>query len=133
MLDINVRITAPELCDALNNLARALAAGPITATPEIVQTASEPEHLSETAPWPPADPAPIPTPPAPERTPLPTAAPPAYTLAQIQTACAPLLDAGMFDQLSALNQQFGIPSLMQLPEAQYGAYVTALRGLGARI
>jgi hypothetical protein len=39
----------------------------------------------------------------------------------------------MFDQLSALNQQFGIPSLMQLPEAQYGAYVTALRGLGARI
>ena len=33
MLDINVRITAPELCDALNNLARALAAGPVTATP----------------------------------------------------------------------------------------------------
>ena len=71
--------------------------------------------------------------PAPAPAPVPTTAPQAYTLAQLQTACAPLLDAGRQQELVALLQSFGVQAMTQLPPAQYGAFATALRGLGAKL
>lgn len=56
-----------------------------------------------------------------------------YTVEQIQLACAPLMDAGRQTELVGLLAQFGVQSLPQLPPEQYGAFVTALRGLGAKI
>lgn len=63
----------------------------------------------------------------------PIAAPSKYTIGQIQAACAPLMDAGKQQELVNLLAQFGVQSLPQLPPEQYGAFVTALRGLGAKI
>ncbi len=63
----------------------------------------------------------------------PIAVPCTYTIEQIQAACAPLMDAGKQQELVNLLAQFGVPSLPQLPFEQYGAFVTALRGLGAKI
>ena len=64
---------------------------------------------------------------------VPVAAPCTYTIEQIQAACAPLMDAGKQQELVNLLAQFGVPSLPQLPPEQYGAFVTALRALGAKI
>lgn len=63
----------------------------------------------------------------------PVAQPQTYTIEQIQTACAPLMDAGKQQALVGLLAQFGVQSLPQLPKEQYGAFATALRGLGAKI
>ena len=56
-----------------------------------------------------------------------------YSIEQIQSACAPLMDAGKQAELVGLLAQFGVQSLPMLPPEQYGAFATALRGLGARI
>lgn len=56
-----------------------------------------------------------------------------YTLEQLSVAATPLMDAGRQPELFALLGQFGVQSLMQLPKEQYGAFATALRGMGARI
>lgn len=63
----------------------------------------------------------------------PVAQPQTYTIEQIQTACAPLMDAGKQQELVNLLAQFGVQSLPQLPKEQFGAFTTALRGLGAKI
>lgn len=63
----------------------------------------------------------------------PVAQPCTYTVEQIQTACAPLMDAGKQQELVNLLAQFGVQSLPQLPKEQFGAFATALRGLGAKI
>lgn len=63
----------------------------------------------------------------------PVAQPQTYTIEQIQTACAPLMDAGKQQELIGLLAQFGVQALPQLPKEQYGAFATALRGLGAKI
>lgn len=63
----------------------------------------------------------------------PVAQPQTYTIEQIQTACAPLMDAGKQQELVGLLAQFGVQALPQLPKEQYGAFATALRGLGAKI
>ena len=44
-----------------------------------------------------------------------------------------LMDLGKQDELQKLLQTFGVPALPALPKEQYGAFATALRGLGARI
>lgn len=63
----------------------------------------------------------------------PVAPPCTYTIEQIQTACAPLMDAGKQQELINLLSQFGVQSLPRLPKEQYGAFATALRGMGAKI
>jgi hypothetical protein len=79
--------------------------------------------------------------PAPAQTPtftpaIPQAAPtavPTYTMDQIARAGAELAQAGKMPQLLALLQQFGVQAVTMIPEAQYGAFATALRGLGAQL
>jgi len=58
---------------------------------------------------------------------------PTYTLEQLSVAATPIMDAGRQQELVALLNQFGVQALTQLPKEQYGAFATALRGLGARI
>ena len=48
-------------------------------------------------------------------------------------AMAPLVDAGKMEDIRALLNSFGVPSIMDLQPDQYGALATALRGMGAQI
>ena len=57
----------------------------------------------------------------------------AYTVEQLQMAMAPLVDAGKMEEIRALLNRFGVPSIMDLQPDQYGALATALRGMGAQI
>ena len=57
-----------------------------------------------------------------------------YTLDDLSRAAITLLDSGHQQaELQQLLAQFGVAALPMLPEAQYGAFATALRGLGAKI
>ena len=56
-----------------------------------------------------------------------------YTVEQLQMAMAPLVDAGKMEEIRALLNGFGVPSIMDLQPDQYGALATALRGMGAQI
>lgn len=82
------------------------------------------------APIEPADPVPqiIHTAPAP----VPTTAP-SYTLDDLTKAAIPLMDSGRQPELLQLIQSFGVEALPSLRPEQYGAFATALRGLGAQI
>lgn len=90
-----------------------------------VAAASAPQPVAPTPP--PAAPAPVAQPAT-----VPTTAP-AYTQDQLALAASGLMDAGKLPELQALLQQFGVASLVELPKEQYGAFATALRGLGAQI
>lgn len=76
---------------------------------------------------PPSDPAPA--------TGVPVAAAPTYTLEQISRAGAELLGQHpeLREALMGLLKDQGVDAVYQLDPAQYGAYATALRGLGAKI
>lgn len=76
-----------------------------------------------------SDPAPAPV------TGVPVAAAPAYTLEQISRAGAELLGQHpeLREALMGLLKDQGVDAVYQLDPAQYGAYATALRGLGAKI
>lgn len=63
---------------------------------------------------------------------VPTAAP-TYTLEDLGRAGVTLMESGKKAELEALVASFGVTSLQQLPEAQYGAFATALRSMGAPI
>lgn len=56
-----------------------------------------------------------------------------YTLDDLSRAAMPLMDNGKQDMLLNLIAQFGVASLPELPPEQYGAFATALRGMGAQI
>lgn len=70
---------------------------------------------------------------APPAAPVAPTAAPSYTLDQLTKAGAELAQAGKMPQLLGLLQQFGIQAVNMLPEAQYGAFAMALRGLGAQL
>ena len=56
-----------------------------------------------------------------------------YTAEELQVAAVALVDKGMMVQLQGLLQQFEVNSLPELPAEKYGAFATALRGMGAQI
>ncbi len=56
-----------------------------------------------------------------------------YTLDELAQAAMPLMDSGRQAALLNLINQFGVDSLPALSPEQYGAFATALRGLGAQI
>ena len=58
---------------------------------------------------------------------------PAYKLDDLSRAGIQLVEVGKQPQLLELLAQFGVDSLPALPVEQYGAFATALRGLGASI
>ena len=63
---------------------------------------------------------------------VPTAAP-SYSSDDLAKACIALMDQGRQKDLQNLLAQFGVTALPQLMKEQYGAFATALRGMGAPI
>lgn len=108
MFEINVTVNAPEIAEALNNLAAALKG----AKPE--PAASKTGKADK--------PAPVPVAPA-----------PTYSRDQIMTAGAALIDAGKINELMGLLNSFGVQAVTQLKQDQLGAFATELRKLGAQI
>ena len=157
MMEMKIKIDAPELVAAVEKLAAAIdktalniavpnegtlnfnmPAGNAPVAPAPVQTAPTPAPVAAPA----SAPAPVPTPAAPPVTPMPTAAAPApavpvtaptYTLDQIAKAGANLVDTGKMEQLLALLTKYGVQAVTQLTPDQYGAFATELRALGAQI
>ena len=85
---------------------------------------------------------PAPVPPAPAAAPAAPTAPaapavptsvPSYTRDDLSRAAMTLMDKGMQAQLQQLIQSYGVNSLVELPQDQYGNFATALRGMGAQI
>lgn len=70
------------------------------------------------------------TPPTPAQVPTSTAS---YTLDDLARAAMTLMDSGRQADLQGLLAQFGVEALPALPQAQFGAFATALRGMGAQI
>lgn len=64
--------------------------------------------------------------------PVPTTAP-SYTLDDLTRAAIPLMDSGKQPELLQLIRSFGVEALPSLQPEQYGAFATALRGMGAQI
>lgn len=58
---------------------------------------------------------------------------PGYKMPELAKAATQLMDAGRQSDLLSLLASFGVQSLMQLPEDQYGIFATKLRELGAKI
>lgn len=75
--------------------------------------------------------------PAPVTPPTPAAAVPTstatYTLDDLARAAMTLMDTGRQVDLQQLLARFGVDALPALPQTQYGAFATALRGMGAQI
>lgn len=70
---------------------------------------------------------------APVATTVPTAPTHEYTIDELALAAQGLMDAGKMQELTTLLAQFKLQSMQQLPKEQYGAFATALRGLGGKI
>ena len=127
MLEMKLTIEAPELANALNNLAAALV------VPQ--QAPAAPVQQPMPAPAPVA-PMPAPATTAQPNTPVagvPLAQPPKYTVDQIMAAGAQLMDAGKVNDLMNLLHSFGVQAVMDLKPEQLGAFATALRDMGAKI
>lgn len=155
MFEINVTVNAPEIAEALNNLAAALKGAKPEPAASKTGKADKPAAPVPPADYmPPADPAPAPATPAPAVTPAPATAPapvqapvtpapapapvpvapaPTYTRDQIMTAGAALIDAGKINELMGLLNSFGVQAVTQLKQDQLGAFATELRKLGAQI
>ncbi len=56
-----------------------------------------------------------------------------YTLDDLARAGMTLMDSGRQEDLFQLLARFGVDALPALPQAQYGAFATALREMGAQI
>lgn len=154
MIEINVTVNAPELAEALNNLAAALKGAKPEPAASKAGKADKPAPVPPADYMPPADTAPAPATPAPAVTPAPAPAPapvqapvtpapapapvpvapaPTYNRDQIMTAGAALIDAGKINELMGLLNSFGVQAVTQLKQDQLGAFATELRKLGAQI
>ena len=171
MLEMKLTITAPELSEAINNLAAAINKGapntvchqhgenssqienkgtlnidmgnnkPInnvqTATPAANPTApaSAPQTATAVPNTPPVNYPTDPntaTPPTAAAPAVPTA-PPQYTCDMIAKAGATLVEACKMNELLGLLARFGVEAVTSLDPAQYGAFATELRAMGASI
>ena len=124
--EITVNIPGlPELAQALTALSEKTAGVPDACSVEKPrQTVVQPEAVPAAEP--------VPQPAEPPAAAVPTAVPRDYTLDDLARAAMPLMDTHMAD-LQRLLQSFGVEALPNLPKEQYGAFATALRGMGGRI
>ena len=81
-----------------------------------------------------------PAPPAPQNQPQPggtmiptTAVPAAYTCDQLAVAASQLVNAGKQMRLHEILHGFGVNSLMEMAQEQYGAFAAALKAEGVKI
>ena len=145
MMEVIVKIEAPELAAPINKLADAIsghapaasmaAVGPaLVAAPVEAPAPVNPAHapVAMTAPAQPV--APTATSPGNTAAPaVPVSSAPSYTLDQISRAGASLVDAGKMQQLLQLLSRYGVQAITQIQPEQYGAFATELRALGAQI
>lgn len=149
MFEINVTIHCPDLVAAAQLLAKCTgttapaAPAPVVAPPAPAAQATAPVQLQHPAPNPTT--AAVPTTPstishsepaaAPASNSVPLAQAPTFTLAEISKAGADLISAnpGLLPKVNELLAQYGIQTLDELKPDQFGAFATALRGLGAKI
>lgn len=124
-MHIEITIHCPELAMLANALQAKTVPAP-SEPPAAVSALSAPQVTTAPTPVPVTVSAPPPV------TAAPTAAP-QYTLEQLTKAGADLAQAGKMDQLLALLTQYGVRAVTQIPPEQYGAFATALRGLGAAL
>lgn len=99
----------------------------VQATPVPMQAAAVPTAPVVTAPA-----AAAPATPAQPAAAVPTAQS-SYTLDDLARAGMTLMDSGRQEDLFQLLARFGVDALPALPQAQYGAFATALREMGAQI
>ena len=155
MMEMKIKVEAPALAAAIEKLAAAIAPiDPAILTPDESRPVANPTPPPATTAAAPTTPAPVttaspvdqtvtpgntapvmpqtpgPAAPAPA---MPTATAPAYTLDQISKAGAALVDAGKMEPLLGLLAKYGVQAVTQLQPAQYGAFATELRALGAQI
>lgn len=148
MFEIKITIDAPELANALNNLASAIGktnvlpvldSAPLSLTTSTAQNdtkanAAQQPSTKESSSTPPMSASPIHDATAnPTTLSIPLARPPRYTVDQIMQAGATLMDAGKVNELLNLLHSFGVQAVMDLKPEQLGAFATALRELGAKI
>ena len=149
MFEINVTIHCPDLVAAAQLLAKCTgtaapaAPAPVVAPPAPAVQATAPVQLQHPATNPTVTAGPtIPSTishsePAAATAPnsVPLAQAPTFTLAEISKAGADLISAnpGLLPKVNELLAQYGIQTLDKLKPDQFGAFATALRGLGAKI
>lgn len=140
MLEIKILVAAPDLTDAINNLARAIGGGapviPATssAQAEISQDIAESEKTTQAVAEPKqetAQPQPVAETPAPVKEAEPTA--PAITQEMLSVAGAALVDDGKMDAVIGALNKFGVQAITQLPKEKFNAFADELRALGADI
>ncbi len=138
---LNIKIEAtPEFCQALDNIANTITsafcvtAAAANADAETLRRAAESQAPANTEPHAQTAAVPVTTePPAPAPVPtVPTTAQ-EYTQDQLALAASGLMDTGKLAELQQLLASFQVDSLVKLPKAQYGAFATKLRELGAKI
>jgi hypothetical protein len=146
---LEIRINAPELSEAINNLAAAMIAHAKTPLDGGQNGAVQPNGacVVAEAPAPVEEPKVVPAPAVPTVqapvTPVaptepvaqpivPTAAP-QYTLEMIARAGTALVDAGKTAEVSALLAKYGADVLTALDPSLYGAIAADLRAMGAQI
>lgn len=56
-----------------------------------------------------------------------------YTQAEILAACGPLMDAGKVPELTQIIQEFGVASMMEIPQEKYSELAVKLRAMGAKL
>lgn len=135
MSTLTITIEAPEMVAAIRELATALGNHRAQQTAPIVNTVPQQTPVTPTNNIVPQQ-APVTlissAVPQQASAAVPTATA-TYTIDQLAYAASPLIDAGKLPELQALLGQFGVNILTELPAEQYGAFATALRGLGAKI
>lgn len=112
--------------------------------PVTAQVQENPIPVQPMTMYSPQQPAPVQTPAVPSLQQVSTPVPPVsvqqvpvsaqtYTLDDLAAAAMTLMDAGRQGELLQLLASFEVETLPSLPQAQYGAFATALRGMGAKI
>lgn len=128
MFEVHVTIACPDLVAAAQLLAKC--AAPKSTEVAVPAPAQQPAPVAPAI----APPAPI-APAAPVAPAVPLATAPTFTIQQIAKAGAELFTnrPELRPQVNALLTQYGIQSVTDLKPEHYGAFATALRGLGANI
>lgn len=131
---LEIRITAPELSEAINNLAKAMAGSSASegiraaATPTVPEEVTHPlvEEITNVLPTAPVLNPTIEAVPADvaERT---------YTLDELAVAGTSLIDAGKLADVMSILTRHGVEALTSLDPSQYVLVAAELRSLGAVI
>ena len=140
MLEGKITIVAPDLTEAINNLAAAISGKILQAQTVPASQPGIPMSVPAPTPAAPVQPAPtqfqtpaVPVQPATPIATVPLASAPQFTVDQIMAAGATLMDAGKVDDLLNLLHSFGVQAVMDLKPEQLGAFATEMRKLGAAI